>query len=138
MGTHNKPNSFVISNWTRHVKNCKVKSEKEKCNDQKTLTNFLKPQTFDYKEMEVAQSKNTDVLTCVNDTTVEVKDFETSLTDFSNDENLGNNSNDNQKVFRLSPSYCSTMGGDSIDNSSVVAKIEWSRESRKQFGIPIK
>ena len=98
LGTHNKPNSFVISNWTCHVKNCKVKMEKEKCNDQKTLTNFLKPQTSDYKEMKVAQSKNADVLTNVNDTTVEVKDSE-------------NNTNDNQKVFWLSPSYCSTMGG---------------------------
>ena len=44
LGTHNKPNSFVISNWTCHVKNCQVKKEKEKCNDQKTLTNILKPQ----------------------------------------------------------------------------------------------
>ena len=39
LGTPNKPNSFVISNWTCHVKNCKVKREKEKYN-QKTLTNF--------------------------------------------------------------------------------------------------
>ena len=85
--------------------------------------------------MEVAQSKNADVLTNVNDTTVEVKDSETSLTDLSNDENLGNNSNDNQKVFQLSPSYCSTMGGDSIDDSSVVAKIDWSRESHKQLAM---
>ena len=74
-------------------------------------------------------------LTNVNNTTVEVKDSETSLTDLSNDKNLGNNSNDNQKVFRLRPSYCSTMGGDSIDDSSVVAKIDWSRESLKQLAM---
>ena len=74
--------------------------------------------------MEVAQSKKADVFTNVNDTTIEVKDSETSLTDLSNDENLGNNSNNNQKVFRLGPSYCSTMGGDLIDNSSIVAKID--------------
>ena len=47
----------------------------------------------------------------------------------------GNNSNDNQKVFWLSLSYCSTMGGDSIDDSSIVAKIDWSCESHKQLAI---
>ena len=133
LGMHDKPNSFLISNWTRHAKNCLVK--KEKCNDQRTLTNFLKPQATNHKEMEAVRSKNVDVPTNANDTTMKVKDSETSSTGLSNDADLGNNSNDNQQVFRLSPSYCSAIGGDSVVDAPIVAKIDWSRESRKQLAM---
>ena len=70
---HDKPNSFLISDWTRHAKNCTAK--KEKCEDQRTLNNFLKPQVADHTETVKEESKSVDMPENNNNTTIEVKRF---------------------------------------------------------------
>jgi len=107
LGMHDKPNSFLISNWTRHTKNCKAKQET--CHDQKTLNNFLKPQVTDHStETAIIQSESLDLPKNNNNATVEVrKDSEISSTILNKHKNSENQSNsvddNNQQVFRLAP-----------------------------------
>ena len=132
LGMHDKPNSFLISNRTRHAKNCTAK--KEKCHDQRTLNKFLKPQVADHTETATEQSKSVDMPVNNNNATIEVnKVSETSSVGLNHHKN---NSVDKQHVFWMgSLSYCpSKIGGDSIDDFSV-AKIDWSRQSKKQLSM---
>ena len=76
-----KPNSFLV--WMCHAKNCTAK--KEKCHDQRTLNNFLKPQVADHTETETEQSKNVDIPVNNNNATIEVnKVSETSSVGLNN------------------------------------------------------
>ena len=94
-----KPNYFLISNWTRHAKNCKAK--KEKCHDQRTLNNFLKPQVADHTETVKEESKSVDMPVNNNNATIEVnKVSETSSVGLNHHKN---NSVDNQQVFWIAP-----------------------------------
>ena len=96
---HDKPNSFLISNWTCHAKNCTAK--KEKCHDQRILNNFLKPQVADHTETATEQTKSVDIPVNNNNAFIEVnKVSETSSVGLNHHKN---NCVDNQQVFRIAP-----------------------------------
>ena len=68
---YDKTKSFLISNWIRLTKNCTAK--KEKCHDQRTLNNFLKPQVADHTKSATEQSKSVDMPVNNNNATIEIK-----------------------------------------------------------------
>ena len=99
LGRHDKPNSFLISNWTRHAKCCNLKTKKEKCQDQRTLNNFLKSHGAGHTEAVTAQSKSVGM---PENNTEEVNEI--SSDGLSDNKGCSTNStDDNQQVFRLAP-----------------------------------
>ena len=98
---HDKPNSFLIYNWTLHVKSCKAK--KDQCHDQRTLNNFLKPKAADQTETATVQCQSLGVPTNNDNANAEItKNLELSSTSLNNHKHLSS-TDDNQQVFRLAP-----------------------------------
>ena len=102
LGMHDKPNSFLISNWTCHAKNCRAKKEKD--HEQKTLNKFLKPQTLtdDHIKKTSLHSELESTDLPMHDT-VTVEDPQTNSTGFNNNNETSESIDKNQQVFRLAP-----------------------------------